>query len=77
MSAPAKFDKSDLQATLKRYMRFEERCAQAVKMKDRDLANAMRAGHNLAGWRIKDYLDTFPEETVEAAAEIGVDVAHA
>lgn len=75
MEAITEFNKTELRIILKTYMRFEKRCAQATKAGDYGLANAMRAGHNLAGWKIKGYLDAFPTETRKTAAEIGLDIA--
>jgi hypothetical protein len=74
MTSTETFDKTDFQESLKRYLNYEKKVAEARKMRDRKLENTMRGAWNLLGWKIKDILDAFPDEARAAADEIGLDI---
>lgn len=76
MSATAtEFDKAAFQATLKRYMRFQQRIEEAKEMKEPRLVQMVTAGYNLCGHRIMEILTSHPDEARAAADEIGLEIA--
>ena len=69
------FDKKEFQATLKRYMRFQQRIEEAKEMKELRLVQMVTAGYNLCHHNIMEILTSHPDEARAAADEIGLEIA--